>query len=143
MNEYIIQPVLMGGTIKEFFEDKIKIHLKGRLGVLTLPMSFFKGDTNIKAEDKVSFYFSYIQVVEKAGNYDISGINIYSDIEPELFGGKISLVNDTAVEVSIDSVGTIFVPRRWVFSDTELKEGQNVEFYLSGIKKLNDLGGKQ
>ena len=36
MIDYIIQPVLMGGLIKEVAEDKIKVHLHGRLGVITV-----------------------------------------------------------------------------------------------------------
>lgn len=135
MIEYTIEPVLMGGTIKELTENEVKVHLKGRLGVFTLPKSFLKGSERAKAGDKLRFYFSYIQVVNKSGQYDISGINVYPEIAPELCGGKISLVNDTAIEVSLEKgLGTIFVPRRWVFTDIEPKEGQDVEFYISGMK---------
>ena len=35
--EYIINPVLMGGLVKEVTGDMIKVHLHGRLGVITVP----------------------------------------------------------------------------------------------------------
>ena len=62
MFEYMISPVLMEGTLKETVGDSMKIHLRGRLGVLTLPRYFFKGQSDPAAGDKVKFYFSYIQV---------------------------------------------------------------------------------
>ena len=35
--EYIINPVLMGGLVKEVTGDRVKVHLHGRLGVITVP----------------------------------------------------------------------------------------------------------
>ena len=63
MIEYTIEPVLMGGTIKELTENEVKVHLKGRLGVFTLPKSFLKGSERAKTGDKLRFYFErgYVQ----------------------------------------------------------------------------------
>ena len=35
--DYIINPVLMGGVINGISEDRVKINLNGRLGVIELP----------------------------------------------------------------------------------------------------------
>ena len=35
--EYTINPVLMGGLVKEVTSDAVKVHLHGRLGVITIP----------------------------------------------------------------------------------------------------------
>lgn len=80
----------------------------------------------------MEFYFSYIQVVEDPYDYDSSDMITDHEIMPCLLGGKISEVNDTAVKVEIiNQLGTIAVPRRWVFTPVPLKEGQNIEFYFS------------
>lgn len=139
MFEYMISPVLMEGTLKETVGDRMKIHLRGRLGVLTLPRYFFKGQSDPVAGDKVRFYFSYIQVVEKEGDYDINSLKTYDEVYPCLVGGKISMYNDTAVEVKAleDSI-TIFVPRRWVFTQKDLDDGLSVEFYISAVELIAD-----
>lgn len=35
--DYMINPIKMGGLIKEVQDDRIKVHLHGRLGVITIP----------------------------------------------------------------------------------------------------------
>ena len=83
----------------------------------------------------MEFYFSYIQIVEDALDYDSSDMTTEHEIEPCLLGGKISEVNDTAIKVDImDELGTIAVPRRWAFTPVTLENGQNTEFYFSCMK---------
>ncbi len=135
MTEYIINPVLMEGTVKERDEKCTKIHLRGRLGVITLDTVFFPEEQSFFAGDKVQFYFSYIQVVDRENAYDIHSLTAYEEVFPCLLGGRISKVNDTAVEVNmVNDLGTLFVPRRWVFTPLELKEGMHAEFYLSAVR---------
>ena len=49
------------------------------------------------------------------------------------------MYNDTAVEVKAleDSI-TIFVPRRWVFTQKDLDDGLSVEFYISAVELIAD-----
>lgn len=35
--DYMINPIKMGGLVKEVTDDRIKVHLHGRLGVITIP----------------------------------------------------------------------------------------------------------
>lgn len=37
--DYIINPVKMGGLVKKVTDGMVKIHLHGRLGVITVPES--------------------------------------------------------------------------------------------------------
>lgn len=139
--EYIISPVLMGGLVKEVTEDMVKVHLHGRLGVITVPKSCvlsgepdISGSAELSVGTEMQFYFSYFQINEVSYDYDSSAIK-NGIFEPCLVGGTLTEVNDTAVKAGIvEGLGTAAVPRRWVFTDTELKEGQSVEFYLSPMK---------
>ncbi|AME10001.1 MULTISPECIES: CBO2463/CBO2479 domain-containing protein [Gemella] len=134
--DYIINPVMMGGIIKEVKDDKVKIHLHGRLGVITVPTKLIKTDNILEMGHVLEFYFSYIQVMEDPYEYDSSDI-LYEEMQPCLLGGKITQVNDTAIEVAImDGLGTIAVPRRWAFTTVVLEENQDVEFYLSHMRVI-------
>ena len=95
--DYIINPVMMGGIIKEVKEDKVKIRLHGRLGVITVPTKLIKTDNILEMGPVLEFYFSYIQVMEDPYEYDSSDI-FYEEMQPCLLGGKITQVNDTAIE---------------------------------------------
>lgn len=54
------------------------------------------------------------------------------ELIPQLTKAKIVEINDTAVMVSIQGrLGVITVPLRWVITDKELQQGQEVEFYFS------------
>lgn len=130
--DYIINPVKMGGLVKAVAEDKIKVHLFGRLGVITVPKSLVITDEPLSPGTETEFYFSYIQMVEDPFDYDSSDMTTDHEIAPCLLGGKITEVNDTAIEVTImNGLGTIGVPRRWAFTPATLEEGQDVEFYFS------------
>jgi len=135
--DYIINPVKMGGLVKGVSEGRVKVHLHGRLGVITIPKYLIISDENLVIGHEMEFYFSYIQVVEDPYDYDCSDMKTDHEIVPCLLGGKITQVNDTAIEVAImNDLGTIGVPRRWAFTPVTMEEGQNVEFYFSCMKVI-------
>lgn len=132
MIDYIINPIKMGGLVKEIKGDQVKVHLHGRLGVITVPKCMVITNEQLETSHETEFYFSYIQVVEDTYDYDASEMKIDDKINPCLIGGKIIEVNDTAIKVQMmNELGTIAVPRRWAFTPVALEEGQNVEFYFS------------
>ncbi len=134
---YQINPVLMGGLVKEITADFVKIHLHGRLGVLEVPRSMIIGETKIEIGHELQFYFSYINIVEDVFDYDYSDINVYHSVRPSLINGKLIEVNDTAGKVEIaNGLGTVAVPRRWFFTPLSLEVGQEVEFYLSCMEVI-------
>ncbi|MGN0370716.1 MAG: CBO2463/CBO2479 domain-containing protein [Butyrivibrio sp.] len=133
--DYTINPVLMGGLVKEISGDMVKVHLHGRLGVITVPKTLIVDDTEIEIGHEVQFYFSYLWVNETPYDYDSAAMNRDFELSPCLLGATITEVNDTAVKVEIiDGLGTVAVPRRWVFTPAALKTGRNVEFYFSCMK---------
>lgn len=136
MIDYQINPSLMGGVVKEISEQGIMhINLNGRLGVIRVPKHLVTDNTEIEPGHELQFFFSYIRVIENPYEYDSSDLNPDYEIAPTLLGGTFIKVNDTAVEAEImDGLGTIAVPRRWVFTDTVLEEGQSCEFYFSTMK---------
>lgn len=130
--DYIINPVLMGGLVKEVTEDALKVHLHGRLGVITVPKSLVLDPVELEPGHEMQFYFSYLQVNETPYDYDGSAISRDREFTPCFVGGTVTEVNDTAIKADImEDMGTVAVPRRWVFTDLALQEGQNVEFYFS------------
>lgn len=132
MIDYIINPVLMGGLVKECIGDNVKVHLHGRLGVLTVPRGLIDGDTALEPGHELRFWFSYLQVVSASCDYDAAAMQPGNSMTPTLLGGTLVEVNDTAVKAETqDGLGFVAVPRRWVFTDVPLAEGQTVEFYLS------------
>lgn len=132
MIDYTINPVLMGGLVKEASGDAVKVHLHGRLGVLTVPRSLIDGTAALEPGHELRFWFSYLQVVPKPWAYDAAAMQPGSGTAPCLLGGTLVEVNDTAVKAETqDGLGFVAVPRRWVFTDVPLAEGQTVEFYLS------------
>ena len=135
--DYVINPVKMGGLVKEVSEDRIKVHLHGRLGVIKVPRILIIGEEPIEVGHEMEFYFSYIQVVEEPYDYDASDMTPDHEAEPCLLGGKITEVNDTAIEVAVmNNLGSVAVPRRWAFTPVVLKKGQDVEFYFSCMKVI-------
>jgi hypothetical protein len=132
--EYTINPVLMGGLVKETSEKTVKVHLHGRLGVITIPKEYVLENEEIVCGTEMQFYFSYLEVNETPYDYDTGAIKARM-FEPCFIGGTICEVNDTAIKVDImDNLGTVAVPRRWVFTSSLLENGQNVEFYFSPMK---------
>lgn len=135
MLDYIINPALMGGLVKEVDADTVKIHLHGRLGVITVPRRLILDPNPLEPGHELKFYFSYLQVREHPYDYDASPLCNAAEMVPALIGGELTEVNDTAVSARIqDGLGTVAVPRRWVFTDVPLAVGQSVEFYLSPMQ---------
>jgi hypothetical protein len=133
--DYFINPVYMGGLVREISDGMVKIHLHGRLGVLCVPQKIIQTETTLMPGDALSFYFSYVEVVKEPYDYDSAALNQKDEIAPCLLGAKITEVNDTAIKAEImDGLGTIAVPLRWVFTPVALEVGQDVEFYLSCMK---------
>ena len=135
--DYIINPVKMGGLVKKISGDMVKVSLHGRLGVITVPRKLIISDDPIEVGHEMEFFFSYIQVIEDPYDYDCAEMTADHDPDPCLVGGSIIIVNDTAIEVAImNELGTIGIPRRWVFTPIELEVGQDVEFYFSCMKVI-------
>lgn len=133
--DYMISPVLMGGLVRETEGDLVKVHLHGRLGVLTVPKKVIRGDIPLEPGCEMQFYFSYLWVVDEPPDYDAAPMTEEEELFPCLVGGSLTEVNDTAVKLTLDqNLGTIAVPRRWIFTDVPLKEGLLAACYLSGMK---------
>lgn len=139
MINYQINPVLMGGKVKSISADGIvKINLNGRLGVIKIPKELVVNSEQLDVDKRLKFFFSYIKVVDDCLEFDDSDLNAEYGVEPTLLGGVFEEVNDTAVEVSImNGQGSVAVPRRWIFTEKELEEKFNCEFYLSCIEVLS------
>lgn len=132
---YQICPVIMNGLVKEFSDDYIKIYLHGRLGVMHISRDIMTKNTVIEPGHELKFYFSFIWVTQERLDYDYWSLFSDEGSQPCLIGGKIIEVNDTAAKIEIDNqVGTVAVPRRWMFTDVKLEEGLDVEFYLSRME---------
>lgn len=137
MIDYSINPVKMGGLVKEVSDGNVKVHLHGRLGVITVPERLIISDIPIEPGCEMEFYFSYIQVVTNPYDYDSSDMTTEHEPQPCLLGGFLNEVNDTAVGVTImNDLGIIRVPRRWIFTPVTLEEGQEAEFYFSCMKVI-------
>lgn len=132
--EYTINPILMGGLVKDVIPGFVKVHLHGRLGVISVPQQLILRSMEVEPGVEMQFYFSYIQVNTNPYDYDDSSIRNGS-FEPCLIGGSIVEVNDTAMKVQCrNHLAIVAVPRRWAFTDVPLEKGQNVEFYFSPMK---------
>ena len=130
--DFLINPVLMGGTVKEVMGDVLKIHLHGRLGVLSVPRRLVIEAGDIAAGQETKFFFSYLRIVAPGFDDDAAAMDPAQEIFPALLHGTLTEVNDTAVKVEIaGGSGTIAVPRRWVFTDVALAVGETAEFYFS------------
>lgn len=133
----MINPVMMGGLVKEVSGDQVKVHLHGRLGVITVPKRLIGTTEELEPGHEMEFYFSYIQVVSDPYDYDSAAMNPDMEMIPSLLGGTIIEVNDTAAKVEVmENMGTIAVPRRWLFTDVALETGQQVEFYMSPMRVI-------
>lgn len=133
--DYQLNPVLMGGVVTARTDDDIKINLNGRLGVLHVDPVLDTMKTALPGA-QVQFYFSYMQIVDSPLDYDYYPLRHDALMMPSLVGGKLVEVNDTAVKVLVgDNLGTIAVPRRWIFTNVPLAVGQYAEFYLSPMEE--------
>lgn len=143
--EYTIQPVLMGGLVKEVTSDYVKIHIHGRLGVITIAPEYITSDEPVRVGHDLKFYFSYLRVTDEIFDMDLQGMHTVPPF-PVMLYGTITEVNDTAIKASIGTsagtsagdgigeIGTVAVPLRFVFTDIPLKTGLSIEVYLSNMQ---------
>lgn len=131
--DYLINPVKMGGIVKDVYPDgRVKVYLNGRLGVIKIPHTLVRSDEELHPGHEVEFYFSYFQTTDDPLDYDPAGMDPSLEPEPCLLGGKLIDVNDTAVTVKImDELGEITVPRRWLITSKTPDKGLDTEFYFS------------
>ncbi len=135
MPDYLINPVLMRGLVKEAAGGEVKVHLPGRLGVLTVPRRLVLSREAPAPGREVQFYFSYLEVDPAPREYDLSELKAAAELLPIPVGGTLTEVNDTAVKCALpEGLGTVAVPRRWVFTNLPLEVGQTAGFYLSPMK---------
>ena len=136
--DYQLNPVLMEGTVTKAVADDVALNLRGRLGVIHAAPSLFLHQ--LREGRKFRFYFSYMQIVEAPLDYDYAPLEKDREFTPVLAGGVLSEVNDTAIKADcLGGRATIAVPRRWVFTDVALKEGEYTEFYISPMAAVDEL----
>jgi hypothetical protein len=58
-----LTPILTRGTIKEVNDTAVVVYVKGRLGVITVPLRWVFTDKPLTPEQEVEFYFSYMKVI--------------------------------------------------------------------------------
>lgn len=126
----------MGGLIKEITSDYVKIHIHGRLGVITIALEYVTCAEPLRTGHEVQFYFSYLRVTKERYSLDLQGMRTVPPF-PVLVYGTITEVNDTAVLAGLpDGIGTVAVPLRSVFTDVPLRTGLSAELYLSNIQVI-------
>ncbi|MCD7981193.1 MAG: hypothetical protein LUF32_02580 [Clostridiales bacterium] len=134
--EYRINPVRMSGLVKEITEEYVKIHIHGRLGVITIRPACISAVRPIRVGCELTFFFSYLRVTDDVFAVDMSGM-FRPDPWPTMLYATITEVNDTAIMATIsDGIGTVAVPLRFVFTDVPLKEGLQTEFWLSHMQEI-------
>ena len=71
-------------------------------------------------------------------------MNANIELVPYLTRGVITALNETCITVNVvGRLGTITVPLRWIFTDTQPAIGQTVEFYFSYMKTVLERNGKR
>ncbi|KAB8299707.1 MULTISPECIES: CBO2463/CBO2479 domain-containing protein [Bifidobacterium] len=58
-----LQPVKIKGVIKEITEVGVRIGVKGRMGVLSLPLRMIYSDKPLQLGQECEFYLSYVNVL--------------------------------------------------------------------------------
>ena len=133
----MIGPALMGGLVREAGPEWVKVHLHGRLGVITVPRSLVLTEEALLPGHEVQFFFSYLEVDDISRDYDLSELKLLRDVTPVPVGGVLTEVNDTAVKCEMPGgMGVVAVPRRWVFTDQALAVGQTAGFYFSPMRLI-------
>ena len=137
MVPYLINPVRMHGTVKPSDAGFIRVDLAGRLGVLTLSRRLLLPGCPTAPGAELSLYFSYLETDPSPREYDMTELLAQRKQLPVPVGGTLTEVNDTAVRCTLPAgLGTVAVPRRWVFTGLPLAEGQTAGFYLSPLAPL-------
>lgn len=58
-----LTPILTKGKIVEVNDTAIKVDVKGRLGVICVPLRWVFTDKKLKPGQTVEFYFSYMKTI--------------------------------------------------------------------------------
>lgn len=104
-------------------------------GVITVPRSLVMTAEMLVPGHELQFYFSYLEVDDAPRDYDLSELNMLREVTPVPVGGVLTEVNDTAVKCGMSGgMGTVAVPRRWVFTNQALAVGQTAGFYFSPMR---------
>ena len=131
----MIGPALMGGLVREAGPEWVRVHLHGRLGVITVPRSLVMTEEMLVPGHELQFYFSYLEVDDAPRDYDLSELKMLWEVTPVPVGGVLTEVNDTAVKCEMPGgMGVVAVPRRWVFTNQALAVGQTAGFYFSPMR---------
>lgn len=125
----------MGGLVKEAGPEWVKVHLHGRLGVITVPRSMVLTEEALLPGHELQFCFSYLEVDDAPRDYDLSELNTLREVSSVPVGGVLIEVNDTAVKCEMPGgMGVVAMPRRWVFTNQALAVGQTAGFYFSPVR---------
>lgn len=134
--EYRINPVRMSGLVREITEEYVKIHIHGRLGVITIRPACISAGRPIRIGSELTFFFSYLHVTNDVFAVDVSGM-LRPEPWPTMLYATITEINDTAIKATISGgIGTVAVPLRFVFTDLPLREGLQAEFWLSHMQEI-------
>lgn len=60
--QYELNPILTRGKIVEVNDTAVRVDIRGRLGVVTVPRRWVLTDLPLRPGLNVEFYFSYLQV---------------------------------------------------------------------------------
>ena len=135
MTDYIINPVLMGGLVKEAGPEGVKVHLHGRLGVITVPRKLVLTGEELVPGYELQFYFSYLEVDGAPRDYDLSELKEAAELASIPVGGTLTEVNDTAVKCTLpEGLGVVAVLMRWGCASEPLEGGETAGCYLSPMK---------
>jgi hypothetical protein len=86
--DYMIHPVMMGGLVKEVADDQVKVHLHGRLGVITVPKKLIitneltpslLGGTIIEVNDTAA----KVEIMEHMGTIAVPRRWLFTDVALE------------------------------------------------------------
>lgn len=66
MVQYELNPILMEGKVVSVNDTAVKVDVRGRLGVITVPKRWVLTDFPLQPGLRVEFYFSYMQVTGPA-----------------------------------------------------------------------------
>ncbi len=61
--EYALEPKLLKGKITEVTEMCVKVSLKGRMGVITVPLRSVITDKPMETDQEIEVYLSYVRVL--------------------------------------------------------------------------------
>lgn len=67
-----LTPRLVTGRIVGITETSVKIELKGKMGMINLPLRCVFADKTLKLDDRVKIYISYAQVLSEEKQEEIS-----------------------------------------------------------------------